>query len=111
MTPLALSLPRSLAPSLPRPVDTLINVWDLMPTLLALAGIPCPSTVQGRDLSGEGPEARLGVGDRLAADAGGEGGRDPVGEPPAERHRDNAHRHHDAAVDHRRLRDEDASRT
>jgi arylsulfatase A-like enzyme len=32
-------------------VDTLVNVWDLMPTLLALAGVPCPSTVQGRELS------------------------------------------------------------
>jgi arylsulfatase A-like enzyme len=32
--------------------DTLINAWDLMPTILALAGIPCPGTVQGRDLSG-----------------------------------------------------------
>jgi arylsulfatase A-like enzyme len=33
-------------------VDTLINVWDLMPTLLALAGVQCPPTVQGLDLSG-----------------------------------------------------------
>jgi arylsulfatase A-like enzyme len=33
-------------------VDTLVNVWDLMPTLLSLADVPCPPTVQGRDLSG-----------------------------------------------------------
>lgn len=30
----------------------LINGWDIMPTLLGLAGLPVPSTVSGADLSG-----------------------------------------------------------
>jgi arylsulfatase A-like enzyme len=32
-------------------VDTLLNAWDLMPTLLPLLGVPCPKTVEGLDLS------------------------------------------------------------
>src|SRR5712692_8109441 len=45
---------------------------------------------QRRNLRGEGPEARLGIGNRLAAYAGGEGGREPVGQSTAERHRGGA---------------------
>src|SRR5712692_2675993 len=45
---------------------------------------------QRRNLRGEGPEARLGIGNRLAANAGGEGGREPVGQSTAERHRGGA---------------------
>ena len=31
--------------------DTLLNVPDLMPTMLSLAGVECPHTVEGYDLS------------------------------------------------------------
>ncbi len=47
-------------------VNTLLNVWDLMPTLLSLLGVPVPSTVDGLDLSAAvlnrdfvGPDATL----------------------------------------------------
>jgi arylsulfatase A-like enzyme len=49
-----------------RKVDVLLNVWDIMPTLLSLLGIKIPPTVQGEDLSAAvlnegnaGPEATL----------------------------------------------------
>jgi len=32
-------------------LDTLLNVWDLMPTLLGLLGLPISDTVEGLDLS------------------------------------------------------------
>jgi arylsulfatase A-like enzyme len=47
-------------------VDTLLNVWDIMPTLLSLLGIAVPPTVEGSDLSAAvlnskpcGPDATL----------------------------------------------------
>jgi arylsulfatase A-like enzyme len=33
-------------------LDTIVNTPDLMPTLLSLAGLPVPGTVEGTDLSG-----------------------------------------------------------
>ncbi len=50
MVPFLLRYPRAVRAG--RRVDTLLNAPDLMPTLLALAGLPIPETVEGQDLSG-----------------------------------------------------------
>lgn len=47
--PFMLRWPQRIAP---RSDTLLINAWDMMPTLLGLAGIPVPETVSGTDLSG-----------------------------------------------------------
>ena len=49
LAPFILSYPRRL--STPRSVKTPINAVDIMPTLLGLAGLPIPPTVEGSDLS------------------------------------------------------------
>lgn len=57
--PFLLSYPKAVAAG--RTTDILFNSVDVMPTLLAIAGVDIPPEVQGRDLShaalgGEGPE-------------------------------------------------------
>jgi arylsulfatase A-like enzyme len=53
MVPFVLRYPRAVPAG--RRTDTLINAPDLMPTLLSLAGLPTPTTVEGIDLA---PAAR-----------------------------------------------------
>jgi len=48
--PLLLRWPAGLGPE-PRTVEKLIDAPDLMPTLLSLAGVAIPETVEGKDLS------------------------------------------------------------
>jgi arylsulfatase A-like enzyme len=50
MVPFVLRYPRAVRAG--QRMDTLLNAPDLLPTLLALAGLPIPETVEGRDLSG-----------------------------------------------------------
>ncbi len=50
MVPFVLRYPRATGGG--ERVDTLLNTPDLMPTLLSLAGLPTPNTVEGADLSG-----------------------------------------------------------
>jgi len=49
MVPFVLRYPRAVPAG--RTTEALINAPDVMPTLLSLAGLPIPGTVEGRDLS------------------------------------------------------------
>ncbi len=62
--PFLLRYPRRLGGG--REVDTLLNTPDILPTLLGLAGVPAPDSVEGRDFSkalaaGRAPEAEAAL--------------------------------------------------
>jgi hypothetical protein len=106
--PFLLHLPASLreGTGAPREVDEIVELRDLMPTLLDLAGVPIPEGVDGASLL---PALRAGTEQRADGADGSRvprrcpfgrcRGRDPRARPPARRARDQCPRAPFDAVD------------